>query len=221
MKRNQNGSVTSFVAILILALVVVAAAIFGGWAFMSRQDYKNNSDAKAAVAVEAAKKVQAAELQKAFAQQEKLPNKTYKGPTTYGTVTFDYPKTWSGYVDESVSGAPINGYFHPVVVPGLQSKSAYALRVELVNIDYTSILQQHDSQIKDGSVKASAYVPPKMAGIANVQTGTRLDGALSQDIKGSMVIIKVRDKALQVYTQSNDFLNDFNSTVLPSLTFAP
>lgn len=221
LKRNQSGSVASFVAIVVLAVALVAAAGFGGWAFMSRQDFKNNSDKKAAAAVEAAKKVQAVELQKTFAEQEKSPTKTYKGPITYGTVTFNYPRTWSGYVDESVSSEPINGYFYPVVVPGLQSKTAYALRVELVDTDYTSILQQHDSQIKDGTAKASAYVPPKMVGVANVQPGTRIDGALDQDTNGSMVILKVRDKTLQVYAQSNDFLNDFNNTVLPSLTFAP
>lgn len=219
--KNQFGSVASYVAISILALAFVAASLFGGWAFMSRRDFKNNSDAKATAAVEAAKKVQAAELQNAFAQQEKSPNRTYRGSPTYGSVVFDYPKTWSGYVDELASSEPINGYFHPVIVPGLQSKTAYALRIELVTTDYTSILQQHDSQIKDGSAKASVYVPPKMAGVANVQPGTRLDGALDQDNTGSMVIIKVRDKTLQIYTQSNDFLTDFNNTVLPSLTFAP
>lgn len=221
LKRNQCGSVASFVVIILLVLALIAAAVFGGWAFMSRQDFKNNSDKKAAAAVDAAKKIQADELQKAFAEQEKSPNRTYKGPTTYGSVSFNYPKTWSGYIDESASNEPINGYFYPVVVPGLQSKTVYALRVELVDSDYSSVLMEHDSQIKDGSVLASAYVPPKMVGMVNVQPGTRLDGALDSDTTGSMVIIKVRDKTLQVYTQSNDFLNDFSDTVLPSLTFAP
>lgn len=221
VKRSQSGSIL-FVSLEALLIICLIAAIgFGGWAFSSRQDFKNNSDKKSAVAVEAAKKVQADELQKAFAEQEKSPNKTYKGPTTYGSVTFNYPKTWSGYVDESSSSEPINGYFYPVVVPGLQSKTAYALRLELVNTDYSSVLIQHDIQVKDGSVKVSAYVPPKMAGVTNVQTGTKLDGSLDQNTKGSMVIIKVRDKTLQVYTQSNDYLKDFNETILPSLTFAP
>ena len=218
---NQDGSVTSLAAILILALAFVAAAVFGGWAFMSRQDFKNNSDTKSAVAVETAKKTQAAQLQSQFAEQQKLPYKTYKGSTTYGSVSFNYPNPWSGYVDESASSEPINGYFYPGIVPGLQSKAAYALRVELVDTDYSSVLNQHDSQIKDGSTKASAYIPPKMVGAANVQPGTRLDGALDSSANGSMVIIKVRDKTLQVYTQSNDFLNDFSNVVLPSLTFAP
>lgn len=219
--KDQNGSVAMFVTIFVLVLALVSVAVFGGWAYTGRQDYKNNSDQKADEAVAAAKKVQADELQKTFAEQEKQPVKTYKGPTTYGTVSFSYPKTWSGYVDEANSSEPINGYFYPNIVPGVQSKTAYALRLELVNTDYSSIVKQHDSQVKDGTAKASAYVPPKMVGIANVQPGTRLDGALGRDITGSMVIIKVRDKTLQIYTQSNDYLKDFNETVLASLTFAP
>ena len=219
--KDQNGSVASFVLIFVLALAFLGAAVFGGWVYTSRQDYKDNSDKKAAAAVDAAKKDQEAELQKSFDEKEKLPTKTYKGSTTYGTVTFAYPKTWSAYVDETSSSEPINGYFHPDIVPGVQSKTAYALRVQLVNADYSSVLKQHDSQVKDGSAKASAYVPPKMVDVTNVQPGTRLDGALDQDTNGSMVIIKVRDKTLQIYTESNDYLGDFNDTVLASLTFAP
>lgn len=218
---NQNGSVASFAVIFILMLVIVGAAVFGGWAYTNGQDYKNNSDKKATEAVEAAKKVQADELQKTFAEQEKQPAKNYKGSITYGTVSFNYPKSWSGYVDEANSSEPINGYFYPNIVPGVQSKTAYALRLELVNTDYSSIVKQHDSQVKDGTVKASAYVPPKMVGVSNVQPGTRLDGALNQDTTGSMVVIKVRDKTLEIYTQSNDFLKDFNDIILASLTFAP
>lgn len=219
--KAQSGSVASFVTIFVLALVVVAAASFGGWAYFSRQDFKDNSDKKAAQAVDAAKKVQAAELQKAFAEQEKQPVKGYKGSTTYGTVSFNYPKTWSGYVDETNSSQPINGYFYPDIVPGLQSKTAYALRLELLSTDYSSVVKQHDARVKDGTAKASAYVPPKMVGVANVQPGTRLDGALDQNTTGSMVVIKVRDKTLKIYTQSNDFLKDFNDIILASLTFSP
>lgn len=219
--KDQNGSVASFALIFVLALAFLGAAVFGGWAYTSRQDYKDNSDKKAAAAVEQAKKAQEQELQKVFDEQAKLPTKTYKGSITYGTVTFAYPKTWSAYVDETSSSEPINGYFHPNIVPGLQSKTAYALRVELVNTDYSSVLRQHDSQVKDGTVKASAYVPPKMVGVTNVTPGTRLDGALDQDTNGSMVIIKVRDKTLQIYSESNDYLSDFGDTVLASLTFAP
>ena len=211
----------SLVAISLLSLAFLAAAVFAGWAFMSRQDYKVKSDKKAAAAAESARIEESVSQQARFEEESKVPYKKFTGSTTYGSVSFNYPKTWSGYVDESVSSEPINGYFHPAIVPGLQSKAAYALRVELVDTDYSSVLGQHDSEIKDGSAKASAYIPPKMVAVTNVQPGIRLDGVLDSSTSGSMIIIKVRDKTLQVYTQSNDFLNDFNNTILTSLTFAP
>ncbi|MBI2589336.1 hypothetical protein HYW35_04015 [Candidatus Saccharibacteria bacterium] len=205
--------------IIILAIALVSALAFGFWAFTGRQDYKNNFDKKASAAVEQAKATQKIELQKQFDEASKLPYKTYSGSATYGSITFNYPKTWSVYVDEN-SSQPLNAYFYPDVVPGLQTKIAFALRVELVNSDYASVLTLHDAQITDGTLKARAYVPPKMQGVANIQPGVRLDGTISQDKQGAMVVMKVRDKTLTIYAESKDFVSDFN-TVLESLTFAP
>jgi hypothetical protein len=221
---NQAGSTSMFLAILFGVLFLAAAGI-GGWAFMGRQDFKNNSDQKSAQAVEVAKKAQAELLQKKFNEDYKNPNKTYQGPISFGTVKFNYPKTWSAYVDENNSAEPINGYFHPDKVPSIQSGGAYALRVELVNSAYSQVMQQYSSQIKQGKIKAAAYIPPKMVGVANVQPGTRLDGIISQSQtgqhNGAMVIAQVRDKTLKIYTESPDFLADFQNIVLPSLTFVP
>jgi hypothetical protein len=35
------------------------------------------------------------------------------------------------------------------------------------------------------------------------------------------VVIKVRDKTLKIYTESPQYLSDFNNIVLKSLSFAP
>jgi hypothetical protein len=113
-KQNQTGS-TSVVLAILFGVLFLAAAGFGGWAFMGRQDYKDNSDQKSATAVEAAKKSQAAELQKKFDEDYKNPNKTYQGPVSFGSVKFNYPKTWSAYVDENSGSTPINGYFYTEV----------------------------------------------------------------------------------------------------------
>ncbi|HCM51787.1 TPA: hypothetical protein DIS56_01485, partial [Candidatus Saccharibacteria bacterium] len=194
--------------------------IFGGWAYSGRQDYKNNVDKKIAQAVETAKAAQKQESEKQFAEESKLPYKSYKGSQTYGSVSFNYPKTWSALVEESTS-QPINAYFYPDILPSLESKVALALRVELLTSDYASVASQFDSQIDDGSLKAIAYIPPQMTKVANAQPGLKLDGQITSDFQGSMVIVKVRDKTLQISTQSNDFLKDFNDTVLSSLTFVP
>lgn len=210
-------------AAIILGVLFVVALVFGIWAYMGRQDYKNNADAKAAAAAATAAKSQTTKDQADFAQQLKAPYKTYTGSATYGSITFNYPKTWSAYVDETGNDEPINGYFHPNVVPGVQSGTAFALRLELVNQSYSDVIAQFQPSVTNGTVKASAYTPPKLQGVNNVQTGTRLDGNIGSDsqVSGSMVVVKVRDKTLKVYTLSNDYLSDFNNIILPSLTFNP
>ena len=191
---------------------------------MKMQDYKTNSDKKSAAAVELAKKAQAVQLQAQFDEQSKSPNKSFHGSATYGSITFNYPKTWSAYVDTSNSSEPINAYFHPNEVPGVQSKTAYALRLELLSTDYSQVVQQFSSQIQQGTVTAKAYLPPRLNGVANVQPGTMFSGQVNnqdQTQRGTLLAIKVRDKTLEISTQSGDYLGDFNNTILPSLSFAP
>mgnify|MGYP000430349528 CR=1 FL=1 len=222
-KRSQEGSAAILAIIITLALLLVGTAVFAFSAYSSGQDYKNNSDKKAAEAVEAAKVEQEQELQAKFDEQYKKPNLTYRGPVSYGSVTFDYPKTWSAYTTES-EGELINGYFHPLIVPGTNTDTAYAFRVELINTPYSQVVESYESEISSGNLKAKAYIPPKMEKIANVQLGLRYDGDLSDgqtEKNGSMVILQVRDKTLKVYTQSQSFIGDFNNIVLPSLTFSP
>lgn len=208
----------------ILVILLIAAVVFGVWAFKGRQDYKDNSDARVAAAVDAAKKTQAAQLQAQFDQQSKAPYKVFTGSATYGSITFNYPKTWSAYVDTTSSSEPINGYFHPGVVPGAQSNTAFALRLELVNTDYSQVIQQMSSGITQDTVTAKAYTPPKLNGVANVQAGTLFTGQINQQDSsqnGTMLVIKVRDKTMEIYTESNNYLSDFNNIIMPSLTFAP
>jgi cytoskeletal protein RodZ len=210
--------------IIILVILLIGAVGFGMWAFSQMQDYKNHSDQKAAVAVAAAKKQQAAELQAQYDEQSKSPYKIYESSPTYGSVKFNYPKTWSGYVDSNNSSTPVDGYFHPDIVPGLQSKTAYALRVQVLNQDYSQVVQQFNSEIAQGQTTSKAYVPPKMQGNPNVTSGLYLTGQINpsdQTQRGNMVIMKVRDKTLEISTQSLSYANDFNSIILSSLTFVP
>jgi hypothetical protein len=219
--RTGKGSLVTTV---VLVLLLIAAIGFGGWAYSKMLDYKNNSDQKAAAAVASSKKQITDQLQAQFDQQSKQPYKTFTGSPTFGSITFNYPKSWSAYVDSTDSNEPINGYFHPDVVPGVNSKTAYALRVELVSDDYSQVLQNFQSSASQGGLTAKAYVPPKMQGAANVTAGTYLSGQINpqdQTQIGNMVIIKVRDKTLEIYSESAAFADDFNNTVLSSLTFVP
>ena len=225
LPTNKNRHL-SLIAAIVFGVLFVVAAIWGYDAYSSGQDYKNNSDAKSAAAVATAEKTQAAKLQAQFATESKSPFKTYTGSTTYGSISFQYPKNWSAYVDETNADEPLNAYFYPGQVPGVSGGTAFALRVELVTDTYSDVLQQFSSQITAGSLSASAYVPPKMKAVTNVQVGTILSGSINANQDGSyqqgqMVVIKVRDKTLKIYTESNDYVPDFTATILPSLSFIP
>lgn len=219
----SDGGRKHSVIIVILAVLLIGCLIFGGWAYSQMQSYKNDTNQKITQALAAAKTAQTKQIQD---ELDKTNTKQFVGSPTFGTVSFSYPKTWSAYVDTTSQTEPINGYFYPNIVPGIQSGTAFALRVELLGTDYNQILQQFQSQIKTGAIKAQAYLPPKLKGVTNAQPGTLLTGPINnssgkQTQNDSMLVIKVRDKTLEISTQSNDYLNDFNNVVLTSLTFAP
>ncbi len=223
MRRpNQIGAAPALViACFLLALLLIAAAVFGWWAYQGRQDYKNHVDQRVAAASAQAKADQKTADSKTFAEAAKSPTKTYSGAATYGTLSFSYPKTWDAYVDDTNLNQPLNSYYYPDYVPATTANLAYALRVQLLSDSYDSVINSFSGTIKQGKLSAVAYIPPKMKDVKNAQLGTRLDGTLAQNIQGAMVVVRVRDKTLKIWTESSNFMADFNNTVLPSLTYVP
>lgn len=220
MKKVDNrGAVNGFlIAFIVMTMLFLAAASFGVWAFMSRQDYKDNTDKKIADAVVIAKQEESTIKDNEFVQKEKEPTKEYKGPEAYGSVSIKYPKTWSAYVIEnSTAVTPVDGYFYPNFVPGVLNNSSYALRVEVVSKTYDTVLRSFDITVKSGKLKAAPFKAPKVPDIV----GTRLDGELGTGKHGSMIVIPLRDKALKISTEIDQFAADFNNIILPNLTFSP
>lgn len=204
---------------LILATALLLGSLgFGLWAFMSRQDYKENTDQKIAVAVGEAEKVLDAKKEAEFVEREKQPYKTYEGSSTFGSVKLTYPKTWSAYITQTDKGsAPIDGYFHPDVVPGLDSGTAFALHLQVTNLSYDQELKKFDAGAKVGKVTISALTASKVPGV----TGVRINGEIEPNKQGSMVLFPLRDKTLKISTESNQFINDFNDVILANLIFIP
>ena len=206
------------VPLIIVSVFFAAALAFGVWAFMSRQDYKDNSDQKVNAAVVVAQQQTSDKKDNEFVEKEKLPLRTYKGPSAYGSLVVKYPKTWSAYVSESPNGGstPINGYFNPGFVPGTdQQGSVYALRVQVVSQSYDQVVKRYQTNVKAGKLKASPYVPVNNKTV----TGIRFDGALDSKTNGSMVVIPLRDKTIQLSTESPAYVADFNKYILPNFSF--
>jgi hypothetical protein len=214
--EKQRGSISVVLAI-VFGLLFVGSSVFAGWAFTSRQDYKNNVDAKiadaSAVAVQEAETAKDAE----FIEKEKSPVRRYTGPATYGSVSFEYPKTWSIYAIEGTTGTVLDLFASEAVVPGVKNDQTYAFRIEILSQTYDTELKKFDTSVKNGSVRVSAYRP------VNVQNvlGTRIDGAIERDVQGSVVLLPLRDRTIKIYTEIPQYVGDFNNIILPSLTFVP
>jgi hypothetical protein len=220
--QGERGDINVLlIPVILLALLFIGAAVFAVWAYEGRQDYKNNSDAKSAEAVAASKKVIQADDAKAFAEEAKKPLKPYVGPEQYGSLRILYPKTWSSYVDISDNTSrPLDAYFHTDYVPSTDMKQPYNLRVQVNAVSYSSLMQQYTSLVQTGKVTAVPYKLPKVTDVP----GMRLDGNVSlNDSKmvGTMVILPMRDKTLQIWTESPTYLPDFMNNILPNLTFSP
>jgi hypothetical protein len=217
VKPAKRSPVTVIVIGLLVFLLVVFLGLFT-WAYMSRQDYKNNSDKKSDIAAGKAVKIAEAAKEKDFAEREKNPYSAYNGAATYGSLHVVYPRTWSAYIiEKNNASTPIDGYVHPSFVPSADSGTNFALRFKIVSQPYAQSVKAFDADVKKGKVKASAYQLPKVQGV----TGTRIDGEIKKGQKSSMVIFPLRDKTLEVWTESADFVNDFNSIILANFTFEP
>lgn len=211
IKRSdrQAGFATGYlVSIILLTIVVIVMVGLTIWFYIQYSDQKNNVDSKVNQAVAIAVKEQADEDEKKFAEREKEPNREFVGPDDYGRVTFSYPKTWSAYVDKDQnSKGDYEAYLHPQVVPSVDNKeSRFALRVLIETEDSSEVISQYDSKVEDGELKSSAIN-------ANGVSGTRLDGAFDKNVRGAVVIFKVRDKTVSIFTDADTFKPDFENII--------
>jgi len=211
--QRQSGftNVWLVVSIIGIATTVIAAGVMV-WALVNYFEQKSNVDGKITAAVATAKKEQADADEAKFFEREKEPNRQFIGPDDYGRLTFDYPKTWSVYVDkDATSGGDFEAYLNPVAVPPVSSKEQYALRVVIESKEYDRVISSYQSAVSRGDLTSSSVK-------ADDQNGTRLDGAFSSDIRGSAVVFKIRDKTVTIRTDANTFKADFNK-IISSITF--
>jgi hypothetical protein len=219
--HSQRGYIDALLLPLIIVGVLLIAAIgFGGWAFSSRNDYKNRTEKKiadaVAVAQQAQQKIDAAQ----YAEDAKNPLKTHVGPEQYGSITVQYPKTWSAYVVEHTgnTGTPMNDYFNPNVVPDVTDQSsAYALRIQVLPISYNAAMAQYAGLVAAKKVTVTPYNLPKVPGVV----GSRVDGQIAANKQGSVIVLPLRNMALLVSSEAQIYQDDFNKIILPNLTFSP
>jgi len=217
--RSAEGSAALVISLVCTVVLLLAALGFGYWAYGSRQDYKNNVDQKIAVAESNAKQATSIAKDKEFAEESKNPLRTYIGPSDFGSVHVQYPKTWSAYVISHSDSAPyLDGYFNPSTVPDVNDdKSAFALRIRVSGDSYSSILENYQGNVQSHLTKATPYTLPQMPKVV----GTKLTGQLINNKQGTLILLPLRANALEIWTETSDGLKDFNKYIVPNLTFEP
>lgn len=219
MRNNQKGSINVLaVSLVFTILLLVAVTGFGAWAFMSRENYKNNVDEKIAAAQEVTKKETETAKDNEFLEKEKQPLKKYQSSAQLSSVSISYPKTWSAYIDERGTGsAPLSAYFHPQFVPVTSSDALYALRVELSSRSFVEEAKTFDGYIKQGKVTSRPY----QSSVSGSSVGLRIEGEYASKKQGIIVLIPVREKTLKIWTESNDYKNDLENIILKNISFSP
>jgi len=219
MNRNENGEVNiQLIVIILISFVAVGFAVAFIWAFGERDNYMNNTESIVAEAVESARADQTKIEEARFVEERKLPNFEFEAPSDFGSVKFKYPRTWASYNSEK-STNNFAVYFYPKMVPSTSNReSIFALRFSVDNKSYETTLKNFESLASKGEVT----VTPINVGVGNKFSGMRVDGAIEKDIKGAIAIFKVAgNKTLTLRTDRQDFIGDFNNTILTTLEFEP
>ncbi len=209
----SSGVSKKWLIIGIVGIITTIVSVgFLIWALMNYIQEKNTVDTQVATAVAEARKDQADQDELKFQEREKDPNRTFVGPEDYGRLQFQYPKTWSLYIaKDASSGATYEAYLNPVAVPPVSNSTQVALRVLIESKDYDQVINSYQTAVRRGDLTSSTVK-------ADEQSGTRLDGKFSNDIRGSAVIFKIRDKTVTLRTDAETFRADFDA-LIATITF--
>lgn len=207
---SQRGGIhPSTIIIIVLALLTVGAAVFGGWAYVQYDAARTDVDGQIATAVATAKNEQAKEDEKKIQAAREEPYTQFVGPTDYGRVTFDYPRNWSVYeaTDVSSGRGTYQAYLNPVVVPPINGRdNRYALRVTIEDKSYDDIIDDYRRDVENGTLSSRGFS-------VDGQSGTRLDGEFGRDVRGAAVVFKIRDKTLTIQTEADTFKPYFEKII--------
>ena len=191
---------------IILVLVSIIAVVFIGLYIHKYIQWDNVStdvNGQIDVAVAAARAEVTTDLEKEFAEREKYPYKSFLGPADYGSVGFEYPRTWSVYIAKDASnGGDFEAYMNPVEVDPVSARTINALRVTIRDAAFDNVVRTYDNYVKNGRLRLENRTVGGV--LANVYTGQ-----LPNDIQGILVAFKLRDKTVLLQTDAEIFAGEF------------
>lgn len=206
--RAKKWIILTFIFIF-TTLSVAALAVY---VYLQYDRERTTVDAQVTEAVAIARKDEQDKAAERLLAAENEPNRLFTGPDDYGRLTFNYSKLWSVYVaKDAASGGTYEAYLNPVTVPQVARDQQYALRVLIEQRDYDAVLKTYERAVTNGDLTTTTIN-------ADGETGARLDGKFSDDIRGAAVIFKIRDKTVTLRTDADTFKPAFDE-LITTITF--
>ena len=203
MPKDHSGIIKT----ACLVFTSLAAVTFLGlfiYTYIQWNNAKTDVKGQVSLAVSEAENKLRTELETDFNNREKYPYRTFAGPSDFGALTFEYPKTWSVYVPNDASKAQdFHAYFNPGLVNVVENKTVMALRVSILNTLTDQVKERYSNKIKTGKMTVSSKVVNKV----NVDV---YKGQLDSNYNGIVCIFKIRDKTVVIQTDAYLFEPDFN-----------
>lgn len=212
--KTETNKVAIIIVIILSILVVTFIGLFI-WKTIAYNEVKTDVNSQISIAVAKAVDEKTTELELEFAEREKNPYNTFAGPVDYGELSFEYPKTWSVYIESDASkGGDFSAYFNPKEVETVSKDSINALRLTISTKSFESVVAEYQRTLSSKDSKLSVSTMMINGTTANVYSG-KIPGT---DLNGYIVIFKIRDKSVILRTDSTLFTDDFNK-VISSIDF--
>lgn len=207
-----HASKKSLILIVLLSATTLIAGGLAGWAVYTYTQEKAAIDTTVASAEAEVRRDVVAEYEEKFLEFQKNPNTTFAGPDDYGRLTFDHPRFWSVAIERDASrGGTYEAYLNPGFVPPVTSATQLGLRVLIEERSVEQVLESYRKRVESGDLTSQTLS-------INEETATRLDGSFSDDIRGSAVVFRIRDKTVTLRTDAQTFRADFDK-LISTITF--
>ena len=203
LPTKNHRSVIETVILVVVSLIAVTFIGLFIWKYLEWDNIKTDVDGQIDAAVAVAVSENTTKMENEFIEREKYPYKSFMGPVDYGSVSFEYPKTWNLYIaKDAANGGNYEAYLNPGEVLPVGNATINALRVIIQDKAFDAVAKTYENSVKNG--KVSMVTRNIGSTVANVYTGE-----LSNNIRGIVTIIKVRDKTVMLQTDSELFSDEY------------
>lgn len=210
---KQNANLLWIILLIIAGLIAVTFIGLFIWMFSKWDSAQQDVDAQISVAVAEAVNDKTEELENQFIEREKQPYQTFAGPTDYGELSFEYPKTWSVYEAKDASnGGDYEAYLNPGKVYPVAVDTINSVRVLIKDQSYDNYVKTYESYVKSGKLAVSVRLINGEN--ANLYTGELPGGKL----QGIAAVFRIRDKTAVIQTDAMIFEEDYQR-VLDTVRF--